>query len=134
MALETEESHVGLVELEELEAIEIDEALLRELLEEEQEADVEESVQKNDNKTKDQKQQDHQNQQHEGCNIDHHFEWMSNNNNNNMVMNWYPDDDDMVGMMVDFGYTNNNAQFGSHVSEGLICYEASSYGCLWHDL
>lgn len=141
MALETDEvSHVELVELEEFEAIEIDEALLRELLEEQADDGVgeflEETVQKKDNKMMDIKQQD-QKQQLEGSTIDFHFDqWMNNNtnnnNNNNMNMNWYPDDD-MVGMMVDFGFINNNEEFGSQVSEGIISYE-TSYGCLWHDL
>lgn len=148
MASETDEnSHVGLAELEELEAIEIDEALLRELLEEQDVgvADVEcleESVHQNNNKRMmDEKQEDDQKQQktsyseqREGCNIE--FELMNNDNNNQQVMmNWYPDDDDdMVGMLVDFGYGNNAELFSSQACEGLVCYEAS-YGCsLWDDL
>ncbi|KAF7833493.1 hypothetical protein G2W53_015826 [Senna tora] len=161
-------THMGIVELEELEVIEVDEALLRELLEEEHGGgggsgsdigggDVVETVE-NGNRIMDNDEHEQQKQKlkfncserHEGCNnnnnniVHHHeFEWVSNMNMmmelepisqiNDGILNWYYQDYDMVGMMVDFGYTNVG-ECGSQIYEGFVSNNEASYGCLWEDL
>ena len=135
MAL-VEKNDMGEVEQEGLEIFEIDGALLRDLLEEDENENgghvnaMEESV--------DRKQQQEQQQQicveQNECSI-HDFEWLNKMelepaSLNDVLMNWYPED--MVGIgMVDFGHVNGECY--SQVCEGLVFNEAS-YGCLWEDM
>lgn len=140
MASETENAHMGPLELEELEVFEVDEALLRELLEEQEDhGDAENGKKMMEKEQEHQKQKQRMNssEQHEDCNeINynvHEFEWVNNmvmmdmepDSVNDLTMNWYPDD--MIEMMVDFGYDNSN------IGECYVSNEAS-YGCLWENL
>ncbi|KAI9114529.1 hypothetical protein K1719_014227 [Acacia pycnantha] len=132
MASENENSHVGLVELEELEVMEIDEALLRELLEEQGEVEAEgeclvESAE-NDNKMMEEKvhmQEGSNSQKRE----DSLIKVVEPASQNEVILNWYPDD--TIGMMTDFGFANG--ELCSQSSEGLVSCEAS-YGCFWEDM
>ncbi|KAK4278945.1 hypothetical protein QN277_016716 [Acacia crassicarpa] len=137
MASENEKSHVGLVELEELEVMEIDEALLRELLEEQGvvEAEGECLVQsvENDNKMMEEKvhkQEGSNSKQREDYKGAHSLiEVVEPASQNEVILNWYPDD--TIGMMTDFGFANG--ELCSQSSEGFVSYDAY-YGCLWEDM
>ncbi|KAI9114523.1 hypothetical protein K1719_014221 [Acacia pycnantha] len=136
MDSENENSHVGLVELEELEVMEIDEALLRELLEEQGEVEAEgeclvESVE-NDNKMMEEKvhkQEGNSQQREDYKGADSSIEVVEPASQNEVILNWYPDD--TIGMMTDFGFANG--ELCSESSEGFVPYEAY-YGCLWEDM
>ncbi|KAG4961974.1 hypothetical protein JHK82_038666 [Glycine max] len=126
-----------------LEVFEIDAAILRELLEEDQEGKDDkdhgkvecmvESVEENDahpdmmNREQEQQQQQNCLEKY-GC---HDFEWLNmmepTNPLNDVKMNWFSDD--IVGM-VDFGYANEECY--SQICDGLVSNEAS-YGFLWED-
>ncbi|KAI4305993.1 hypothetical protein L6164_029313 [Bauhinia variegata] len=143
-----ENDEKGLVELEELEVLEIDAALLRDLLEEEHEVDeggVKQLVEvdKDKNKVTDKEEQEEKQQQRwleqiQNSHVHvHDFEWLNMmememetvSPNDEIVDNWYPDDIVGVG---DFGYTN--CEYGySQISDVIVSNE-TSYGSLWESL
>ncbi|KAJ1379663.1 hypothetical protein SESBI_46667 [Sesbania bispinosa] len=134
----------SLVEMD-LEVFEIDEALLRELLEEQEgnkdDNDVHGNIEEsnvNPNMMDDREQdQQHQNcnLEQDGCHSINDFEWLNmmdmmepTNPINDVIMSW-SSDENIVGM-VDFGFANGECY--SQTCDGLFSNEAS-YGCLWGD-
>lgn len=138
-----ENNDTSLVEIMDLEAIEIDENLLRELLEEQEGKDHDndygmvESQQSNVSPNMMDEEQEKQQQhncleQHEFHSV-HEFEWLNTiepiNPPNDVIMNWFSDG--IVGTVdFDFGYANGECY--SQICDGFFSNDAS-YGYLWED-
>ncbi|KAK7300169.1 hypothetical protein RJT34_11006 [Clitoria ternatea] len=141
---------MNLVEMD-LEAFEIDEALLRELLQEDAKDEnghgniqcmAESLLEENSADSNMMGREQEQNKEQSclekfECHSVHDFEWLNMldmmeetiNPLNDVRMNWLSDD--IVGIgMVDFGYANDACY--SQICDGFGSNEAS-YGCLWED-
>lgn len=140
MASDNENGHVGLVELEELEVMEIDEALLREFLEEKGDVRAEgeclvQSVETGNKVGEEIKEEIHKkvesySEKQEGNKgVNDMMEILEPASQNEMILNWYPDD--TIGMMADFGFAIGDPC--SQICEGLVSDEAY-HGCFWEDM
>lgn len=132
-----ENNDASLIEMD-LEAIEIDENLLRELLEEkegkEDEKSIVESLEEssfNVNMMEEEKQYE--------CHSVQDFEWLnmmdmmmepSNPQNEEMAMNWFSDDT-VLGTL-DFAFGYGNGECYSQICDGFFSNDVN-YGCLWED-